>query len=182
MANRAIVAVFGSSQVAPGTALYEEASRAGALLAQQGFVVCSGGYGGLMEAVSCGAKEVGGSTIGVTTSAFRGLACNAWLDQEVRTSSFLERLATIVQMGAGYLALKGGVGTLTEISTLWSLFQTQSIPLRPFVLLRDPWAKLVDFCTRELILRPGDLDHLRLAETSAEAVQLLGQALRRKQP
>jgi len=130
-----------------------------------------------MEAVSRGAKEAGGSVIGVTASMFANRAANPWLDEEVRTDTLLERLRTMVELGQGYLALKGGIGTLTEISVVWSLLQTHSIPQKPFVLLSDPWQGLLDFCTDALIIRKPDFEHPRLASTPAEAIQILAKSL-----
>ncbi|MEM4724500.1 MAG: LOG family protein [Candidatus Hadarchaeum sp.] len=175
-----VVSVFGSSQVEPGSAAYEEARIVGGLLAKAGLIVCNGGYGGTMEAVSRGAKEAGGSVIGVTTSLFAHLAPNAWLDREVRTTTFLERLRTIIEMGQGYIALKGGVGTLTEVSTVWSMMQTRSIPPRPFVLLSDPWRGLIRFCAEALIIRPSDMAYLCLADSPDEAVHMLVESLKRQ--
>ncbi|MGQ9493321.1 MAG: LOG family protein [Anaerolineae bacterium] len=172
-----IVSVFGSSQVEPGSFAYEEARIVGALLAKAGLAVCNGGYGGVMEAVSRGAKEAGGLVIGVTTSWFAHLTANEWLDQEIRTATFLERLRTIIEMGHGYIALKGGIGTLTEVSTVWSMMQTRSIPPRPFILLSDPWNSLLHFCAEALIIRPPDLEYVQLARTPDEAVRALVQSL-----
>jgi len=172
-----IISVFGSSQALTGSPAYEEARVLGGLLAQAGLTVCSGGYGGTMEAVSRGAKEAGGTTIGVTTSWFAHLQANAWVDEEVRTATFPERLQTLIEMGQGYLAMQGGLGTLTEISTVWSMLQTRSIPRRPLVLLRNPWQQLLQFCTDALIIRPSDFDYLQLASTPMEAVRALAQSL-----
>jgi len=172
-----IISVFGSSQVSSDSPAYEEARATGKLLAQAGFTVCSGGYGGTMEAVSRGAKEAGGTVIGVTTRWFSHLKANAWVDEEVRTTTYLERLQTLIEMGQGYLALQGGIGTLTEISTVWSMLQTQSIRRRPFVLLCNPWQQLLQFCDGALIIRPSDFDYLQLASTPTEAVQVLAQSL-----
>jgi len=173
-----IVAVFGSSQIERGHPAYEQAQVVGALLATEGLTVCTGGYGGVMEAVSRGAKAAGGSTIGVTTSWFEGLTPNAWVDKEIHTATFMERLSTITGIGHGYLALLGGIGTLTEIGTVWSLLQTSSLPRRPFVLLSEPWAELLRFCRDALVIRAQDLQYLQLADTPAEAVATLALALK----
>ena len=53
-----IVTVFGSSRPRAGEAHYAQAQALGAELATKGLIVCSGGYGGVMEAVSRGAKEL----------------------------------------------------------------------------------------------------------------------------
>ncbi len=172
-----IISVFGSAQAEPSSQAYEEGRRAGSLLAQRGFTVCSGGYGGVMEAVSLGAKEVGGRTIGVTTDAFGGLKANCWIDQEIRTSVFMERLQKLVELGQGYLALKGGIGTLTEVSIVWSLLQTHSIPPRPFMLLEDPWRNMLDCCRHHLIIRAADYDQLHLCARPEEAARMLGNVL-----
>ena len=56
MGGALVVTVFGSSRPHEGDADYEEARILGRCLAKHGFFVCSGGYGGVMEAVSRGAK------------------------------------------------------------------------------------------------------------------------------
>lgn len=173
-----IVSVFGSSQAPTGSPAYQEARVLGGLLAQAELTVCSGGYGGTMEAVSRGAKEAGGTVIGVTTSWFAHLKANAWVDEEVRTATFPQRLQTLIEMGQGYLAMQGGIGTLTEIAMVWSMLQTQSIPARTFVLLSNPWQQLLRFCTDALIIRPSDFGYLQLASTPVEAVRALAQSLR----
>ena len=172
------ICVFGSSQVLPGSAEYEEGMLAGALLASQGWAVCTGGYGGVMEAVSRGAKKAGGRVLGVTSRIFGNRAGNRFLDEEVHTDTLVERVRTMIELGHGYLALKGGIGTLTEISLVWCLLQTHSLPPRPFILLQDPWADLLQFCSARLILRPQDLLHLQLAPDADSAVQALVGVLR----
>ena len=172
-----IISVFGSSQVSAGSPAYEEARVVGRLLAEAGLTVCSGGYGGTMEAVSRGAKEAGGITVGVTTAWFAHLKANDWIDQEVRTATFPQRLQTLIEMGDGYLAVRGGIGTLTEISMAWSMLQTRSIPARPCVLLSNPWQQLMQFCTDSLIIRPPDLEYLQLASSPEDAVRTLTRSL-----
>ena len=171
------VSVFGSSQVQPGSPAYDEARLVGTLLAREGLTVCSGGYGGVMEAVSRGAKEAGGFVIGVTSKVFTRRGANQWVDKKVETETFIERLRTLIGLGQGYLALKGGIGTLTEISLVWSLLQTRSIPRGPFVLLRDPWEGLLGFCSDTLIIRKHDLGYPLLASTPDKAVRAIVQSL-----
>jgi uncharacterized protein (TIGR00730 family) len=171
------VSVFGSSQVQAGSVAYDQARGIGKLLAGEGFTVCSGGYGGVMEAVSRGAKEAGGLVIGVTTAWFANLTANPWVDEEIRTATLMERLQTLIEVGHGYLALKGGIGTLTEISTVWSLLQTHSIPPRPFVLLGAPWQGLLDFCRESLIIRQADFEYPQLVTSPTQAVAMLAARL-----
>lgn len=53
------IAVFGSALPLEGSAAYEEARLTGQLLARAGYVVLNGGYGGVMEGASRGAREAG---------------------------------------------------------------------------------------------------------------------------
>jgi len=172
-----VVTVFGSAQVEPGSPSYEEARLAGKLLAEAGVTVCNGGYGGVMEAVSRGAKEAGGTTIGVPIKQFASYPPNRWLDQVVWADTFQERLQTVMSLGQAYLALHGGIGTLTEISLAWSLLQTHSIPARPLVLLRHPWQGLLDYCRAELIIRPTDFAWVQMVDSVQAAVQMVIAAL-----
>ena len=90
MESGKIVTVFGSSRAKKGGRPYEEAYQLGRLLAQADFIVCNGGYGGLMEASARGAKEAGGKTVGVTTEAFGKSSPNAWLDVESRAENYIQ--------------------------------------------------------------------------------------------
>src|SRR5260370_41637330 len=87
------------------------------MLATSGFSVCSGGYGGVMAAVSRGAKEGGGKTYGVTAEFFSARA-NAWIDGEVRVASWQDRLFELIRMAHGFVACKGGTGTLVELAVV----------------------------------------------------------------
>ncbi|MCB0028595.1 MAG: hypothetical protein KDE28_11845, partial [Anaerolineales bacterium] len=51
MNDRPVIAVFGSSSPQPGSAAYETAREVGRLLAQRGYAVATGAYGGTMAAV-----------------------------------------------------------------------------------------------------------------------------------
>src|SRR5713226_4982199 len=114
MGAEKIITVFGSSRPKAGDAEYEEARELGKLLAERGFAVCSGGFGGVMEAVSRGAKEAGGKTYGVTAEFFKRKA-NAWVDTEVRMKTWQERLFELIRVADGFVAWKGGRGTMGEV-------------------------------------------------------------------
>ena len=101
---RQLAAAIGDRSLRRGQAL-------GSRLARRGFVVCSGGYGGVMEAVSRGAKEAGGRTLGVTAEFFASRA-NQWVDEEIRVKTWQDRLFELVERGHGYVVCPGGTGRL----------------------------------------------------------------------
>lgn len=59
------IAVFGSARTEPTDLYYEEAVLTGALLANQGVAVITGGGPGIMEAANRGAALAGGTSIGL---------------------------------------------------------------------------------------------------------------------
>src|SRR5580704_16067135 len=115
-----VVTVFGSSRLHAGDAYYTQAHELGAALASKGLVVCSGGYGGVMEAVSRGAKEAGGRTLGITAQFFKAPA-NRWVDAVVCMKTWQDRLFELIKRGNGYVTCPGGTGTLVELAVVWEM-------------------------------------------------------------
>jgi uncharacterized protein (TIGR00730 family) len=170
-----IVSIFGGSALAPSSPGYREAATLGGLLAQAGYTVATGGYDGVMEAASRGAKEAGGSTIGVTTSHFasRKLGANAWIDQEIAFPTLFLRLHHLVTFSHALVALRGGVGTLSEVALAWSLMQVAEMPCKPFVLVGPQWRRVLETFRRESTVRERDLDLLSFAPTVEAVIPLL---------
>jgi uncharacterized protein (TIGR00725 family) len=141
--NEKIVTVFGSSRPKAGDPDYEEARILGHALAENGFAVCSGGYGGVMEAASRGAKDAGGKTYGVTAEFFKRDA-NAWIDVEVRKKTWEERLFGLIELADGFVACKGGTGTLVELAVVWEMLNKSVMGAKPFVVLGDFWQPILE--------------------------------------
>src|SRR6266487_2718794 len=144
MPPEVIVTVFGSSRPREGAADYEEARVLGRALAKHGFCVCSGGYGGVMEAVSRGAKEAGGKTYGVTAEFFKTAKLNAWIDAEVRLKTWEERLFELIRRADAFVACKGGTGTLVELAVVWEMLNKGVMEPRPFVVLGGFWQPIIE--------------------------------------
>ncbi|MGE5776684.1 MAG: LOG family protein [Chloroflexota bacterium] len=141
------VSVFGGSQPREGDTAYAEAMELGRLLAERGHTVLTGGYIGTMEAVSRGANEAGGHVIGVTCEdieVWRPTKANAWVLEEIRRKTLMERLHTLIHEADAALALPGGPGTLAEISVMWNLMIVESLHRRPLILIGDGWQSVFD--------------------------------------
>jgi uncharacterized protein (TIGR00725 family) len=143
MEKELIVSVFGSSRPQENDAEYKEAAALGRALAEKGFAVCTGAYGGTMEAVSRGAKEAGGKTYGVTAEFFANAKANAFVDVEVRKKTWQERLFGIIEMADGFVACKGGTGTLAELAVAWEMMNKSVMPAKPFVALGKFWQPIL---------------------------------------
>jgi len=155
MGKEFIVTVFGSSRPREGDADYEEARILGRALAQHGFSVCSGGYGGVMEAVSRGAKEAGGKTTGVTADFFKAAKLNPWIDVEVRMKTWEERLFELIRRADGFVACKGGTGTLVELAVAWEMMNKSVMAGKPFAVLGDFWQPILDRVREVELGHPG---------------------------
>jgi uncharacterized protein (TIGR00730 family) len=179
-----IITVFGSSRPTAGDADYEEARALGRALAESGFAVCSGAYGGVMAGVSRGAKEAGGKTYGVTASFFAG-PVNPWIDTEVRVATWQERLFELIRLGHGFVACKGGTGTLVELAVVWEMLNKCVMTGKPFAVLGDFWLPILER-VREVELRhpaPWGERNGRLVQvmpTPADAVRHLKEKLQRE--
>ena len=136
------ITVFGSASPKEGEPDYEAAYRLGYLLGQAGYTVMTGGYAGTMEAVSRGAVDGGGHTIGVTCAEierYRPLDANPWVQKVVPTETLIDRLRILTTEADAAIALPGGVGTLLEISLAWNLRVIHALPPQPLILVGRGW-------------------------------------------
>ena len=183
MSVASVVAVFGASSPREGTATYAEARELGALLAQSGYIVATGGYRGVMEASSRGASEAGGHVIGVTCERIEalvpGLRPNRWVAEEIRFRDLRERLSHLVIESQAAIAMPGGIGTLSEIALTWSLIQTAEIPSKPLILVGQNWQQVVSVFLQQASdhVRERDSGLLRTVDTAAEAARLVVECL-----
>jgi uncharacterized protein (TIGR00730 family) len=144
MTAEKIITVFGSSRPREGEADYEEARQLGHALAKKGFAVCTGAYGGVMAGVSRGAKQAGGKTYGVTAEFFSAAKINPWIDVEVRMVTWQERLFELIRLAHGFVACKGGTGTLVELAVVWEMLNKSVMSGKPLVALGDFWHPILD--------------------------------------
>ncbi|HEV2305885.1 MAG TPA: LOG family protein [Candidatus Acidoferrales bacterium] len=138
-----VITVFGSSRPREGDSHYALARQLGAELASRGFVICSGGYGGVMEAISRGAKEAGGRTIGIVAEFFT-VPANRWIDDVISTKTWQDRLFALIERGAGYVACPGGTGTLVELSVVWEMLNKRVMRAKPFVTVGHFWQPIIE--------------------------------------
>jgi uncharacterized protein (TIGR00730 family) len=167
-----IITVFGSSRPRENEADYEEALALGRALGEAGFAVCSGGYGGVMEAVSRGARSAGAKTYGVTAEFFKPQA-NHWIDEEIRMSTWQERLFELVRRADGFVACKGGTGTLVELAVVWEMLNKSVISGKPMVALGDFWTPILERVREVELGHPAvwDESNGKLVHTVAGAIE-----------
>jgi uncharacterized protein (TIGR00730 family) len=174
MTTAKIITVFGSSRPREGDADYQEARALGRSLGHAGMTVCSGGYGGVMEAVSRGAKESGGGTLAVTAEFFAPQA-NRWVDREIRVKTWEGRLFELIRLADGYVACKGGTGTLVELAVVWEMMNKRVMPGKPFAVLGGFWQPILER-VRQVEMDPHASEALPWSEAGARLIHSAGTA------
>ena len=170
-----IVTIFGTSRAKADDAIFALALKTGRLLAQAGFTIANGGYGGTMLAAAQGAAEVGGEIIGVTCSAFKSSRANEYVTNEVVAGSLDERLDTLVKLGRAYIVLPGGTGTLLGLAKVWELKNKGFLKAdKPIILLGGFFKPLVE------LIATDDAESSRyvmLADEPKQAVEMIIKSL-----
>lgn len=170
--NDRIVTIFGGSKCGPGSPEYKDAEELGFKLAKTGFTICTGGYLGVMEAASRGAREAGGRVFGIVMNQFKSEP-NRYLTDKVATNHFYERLQNLITRSVGFVAFRGGMGTVTEISLVWNKLQTGVLGPRPIVLIGECWEAVVAAWTENLAVSREDVSLLSFAKNAEEASRLI---------
>ena len=173
-----IVTIFGGAKCGEESEEYAQAVRVGQLLAERGYTICTGGYLGVMEGASRGARERGGRVLGIVMNQFKSEP-NRYLTDKVASAHFYERLQNLIERSVGFIALRGGAGTVTELSLVWNKLQTKVIGPRPLVLLGSCWPKVIASFREHLVVSEQDVALLDFVQTPEEAVRLISESAER---
>jgi uncharacterized protein (TIGR00730 family) len=181
------VAVFGGSRCAPGEPDWEVALELGRGIAAAGWTLVTGGYGGIMEAASRGAREAGGPAVGVLCSVFRS-GGNAYLTETMVTPDLFARVRTIVENGHAYVVLPGSTGTLVELAMVWEFLNKGILRERPLIVVGGFWHPVIELLGGESLadnrVQPPKwarraADVVLHAATPGDALRLLAERLTR---
>ncbi len=166
-----IVTVFGTSKAGAGDSVFELAEILGNLLAENGFTIANGGYGGTMLATAKGAVEAGGKVIGVTCRAFKRGKANEYVTEEVTTDRLTDRLAKLIELGQAYIVLPGGTGTLLELADVWEHKNKGFANAdKPIILVGAFWQPLL---TMMVAADTDSVLSVECVETAEDAVEFL---------
>jgi hypothetical protein len=179
------VSCFGSARVPEFDPRYEQARTTGRLLAQAGFTVITGGGPGLMEAANRGAKEGGGTSVGLNIELPFEQGANRYQDIELTFHYFFTRKLMFVRYATAFVVFPGGFGTLDELFEALVLIQTHKIRDFPVVLMgTEFWSGLVDWMRERLagerMISPTDLVLMQTIDDPAEAVAIVRDAAERQ--
>ena len=145
------ITIFGSSRPEENDQEFNTAYKLGVLLAQKGFNICTGGYQGIMNAASKGAREHNAEVIGVTVNNW-GSVTSKYLTKEIKCADLYERIQKLISYGDGYVVLQGGTGTLLELAFVWELLNKNLLPGKPVVTHSALWNEIVRIMDKQLLL------------------------------
>lgn len=138
-----IITTFGSGLLPSDEIVYGDIVEIGKHLAENKYIVCTGGYAGTMEAVSKGAKSAGGRTYGITVSSWSNIP-NKYIDEETKMPNPVERLMELIALGDAYMIFRGGTGTLVEISLTLELMNKSMMKEKQLFFFSDFWRNTID--------------------------------------
>jgi len=111
--SKKIIGVIGGS--AGDEKVRKTAYEVGKLIAESGAMLVCGGLSGVMEAACKGAREAGGTTIGILKGQSISDA-NPYVDIPVATGLGHGRNLVIINTAGALIAVSGRYGTLSEIA------------------------------------------------------------------
>ena len=154
--NKRKVTVFGSARTDPDENIYQLARDFGAKLAQAGYMVITGGGGGIMHAVNEGAGP--GHSFGVNIRLPFEQHPNPAIEGTPRLITykyFFNRKVAFLKEASAVALFPGGFGTLDEAMETLTLLQTGKHQIIPLVFIDEPggsyWTKWVRFFEDELL-------------------------------
>ena len=181
------VSIFGSARTSPGSEWYAKGVELGRRVAEAGFAVITGGGPGVMEAANRGAREAGGTSVGLGIELPFEAGLNPYVDLGINFRYFFARKTMFVKYSEGFVVLPGGFGTLDEVFEAVTLAQTGKVTSFPIVLVGVAyWQGLIDWLRDSLeaggMVSEGDIERLYLTDDLEEAVEYLRAESARMRP
>jgi uncharacterized protein (TIGR00730 family) len=159
------VTVFGSARTRPGDPLYRMAKLFGQKIAEAGYMVITGGGGGIMQAVNEGAGARHSFAVNIRLPFEEPNPVIRGNPRQIHYKYFFNRKVAFLKESDAVALFPGGFGTLDEAMEALTLVQTGKRNPMPLLLIDDPdcsyWVNLIRLFREELLARnyvsPADL-------------------------
>lgn len=175
------VSIFGSARTKEDNPYYILAEDIAFKLSGLGFGIITGGGPGIMEAGNKGANRANGKSVGLNIDLPFEQEGNPYIDSDkyLTFDYFFTRKLMFMKYAQGFVVLPGGFGTMDELFEAMTLIQTKKVAEFPIILVgKKYWSGLLDWVKQTMELEehnisPGDLDLIKLVDTSDEVVQII---------
>ncbi|NQT30092.1 MAG: LOG family protein [Candidatus Saganbacteria bacterium] len=171
------VAIFGSHRSSKDSREYKIAVEFAREIVKRGFMVITGGGGGVMEAGNCGA---GRSGFAVKIKLPLEVDPNPYCPGEklINVKYFFTRKLAFIKESDATVLFPGGFGTHDEGFEILTLLQTGKCLPRPIVFVESPgktyWKTWFNFLKKELLVggfvTPNDFNLFTIVKSAKEAV------------
>nr|WP_249419870.1 LOG family protein [Rhabdothermincola salaria] len=171
--------IFGSARTRVDDPGYRAARDFGRAIAEQGWMVITGGGPGIMEAGIEGAGVDAAFGVNIMLPFEQEAAAILANDPKlVNYRYFFTRKLAFMKESSAFALLPGGFGTLDEAFELFTLMQTGRSPICPVVLIEPEgssyWQSWMRFTETELagrsLISPDDMSFVKVCEHVDEAV------------
>ena len=177
------VTIFGSARTLPEEAMYKKCVNFSRLLAQKGYMIITGGGGGIMQAGNEGAGSENSFAVNIRLP-FEQNANPVMLKNPrlVTYKYFFNRKVAFVKEADAIAVFPGGFGTLDEAMEVFTLIQTGKTSPKPLVLVDDEegyWEHWFRFIKERLLvmgfISAEDFSIFTITKSYQEAVQVIEQ-------
>ena len=187
------ITTFGSRRPKPGSEEYEFGCHVARLFASLGYRVVSGGYGGMMDAVSKGARE-GAATLSEEEKGGSGCAGvvkgviaprvfsgrhssgNQYLNHTLIARNLSDRIHFMLRESEYYVAFGGTIGTVTELLVVWNAASLRpmfgGVPQRIFAL-RSAYEQPLKELIEGTKIYPEDVSLVTYFDTAEEVLDMI---------
>jgi uncharacterized protein (TIGR00730 family) len=175
---RPAVSVFGSARIKPDHPYYQKTEIIARLLSDAGFSVISGGGPGLMEAANRGGHAGRSPAVGLNIMLPHEQTGNVYQDVGINFRYFFARKMMFVRFASAYVVMRGGFGTIDELTECLTLVQTGKSRKIPIILVgREFWTGLLDWMRDRLVgermIAAADMDLMTIIEEPAAIVEAI---------
>ncbi len=180
--QRKKVTIFGSARTAPDNPLYAKCVEFSRLLVERGYMVITGGGGGIMQAGNQGAGPEHSFAVNIRLPFEQETNPVMSSSENVITYKyFFNRKVAFLKEAAAVALFPGGFGTLDEAMETLTLTQTGKNPPIPLVLIDDEeggyWERLLQFI-KDPLLKQGlisgeDFSLFTITRSAQEAVKII---------
>lgn len=172
------VAIFGYADAKEDDQLFKSVVEVSQALAEAGYVVVDGGGPGVMRAATVGAKLGEGRVIGVTLypeeeMLFEGRDPENKFDEEIKTTTYVERTLTLMREGQVYVVFNGGTGTISEFGMAWGLAKLSFGHHKPLILYGHFWKKIMEAFENNMLIRPEERKVYKIVNTPDEVLDAI---------
>jgi len=147
------VTFYGSARLKSDHPEYIKAYNLSYRIAKElGYIIMSGGGGGIMEAANKGAKDAGVESIGLTIKLPKEQSTNPYVTKEVPFRFFFARQVSMQYTTEACVYCAGGTGTMYEFFEMMTHLQTGKVGPIPIILYgTEFWNPIVNILKESFV-------------------------------